>query len=400
MSEMPYSKSLTEREAMKSKTNEKSAMTGRAKRWVSVGSVAMAMALSACDEPYTTDPGANESPKVASVIIRDAFGSASNLSASERNAAIYEYCNDTAEADEGVSSCAAANEPIFAFNFPFVVFNKLMQGETIENTPPVDAVTNQPLGNCAPNDNGSVTLTVDGTRVAKTRVCYSPSDRLVSVQPSVATDADPYAAFPFLQYESTYNVALTSAIKDKKGAGLAPFSKTFTVRPFGVVAVSDAQRSISVYGAPGTAFEVEEAEALHAPDPTLGEGSLSGIGTVLRVVFSGPVAGATALANAATIEIRNASDNSPVTITSGGNNLGTKILRKDPAGGFNAGRDTRVLYVVPPQYSASGGDDGLPVGDYILHIPVTVTDDSSVTGTNVPLAEAVDVPFSVAVPKK
>ncbi len=338
-------------------------------------SLAIAVALCACGEPYTVDEHANDPPVVTDVIMRDGVASVASpaLVSAELNAAIYVW-------EDG--------QEVFPFNFPYVRFNKLMDGYTIE-TVGKDKLTGRDLGNCGPT--GNITMTADGANVSALRTCYSPSDLLVGVQPSRPTATDPFAAYPFLTYGARYTISLTSGITDKGGRALSPYSLSFNVRPFELLRATNAGRSAVIYGAAGTRFAASEIKTLS---------SASGAGSVVRLVFSGPVS----VASLADARFKIGTSDVVQNDENGKPNYG-KAARADPFGHFSAGRDPRVVYVMPPQYILSNGEAGLEPGDYSLVLPVFtdmatgartgVSDDGTVTGSPVTLEQELRIDFKV-----
>jgi hypothetical protein len=361
------------------------------------------VALAACDEPYTVDPNANAPPQVTirsgsdvpdalqgtrDVLLRDSFGTTTNLSKSEGDIMNFEW--------DGKSTA-------FPSNFPFIRFNKLLDGSTIEKTE-IDQLTGRELGQCEPQP-GAIEVTEAAVAVTAIRTCYSPSDKLVGVQ---ILDA---AGTPrqYLKYDTAYSFKVTANIKDKKGAALEPYSADFKTSKFTLLTASDDGKLVHIYGAPGTGYANIKMDDVP-----------NGVG-VLRLVFSGPMgvgvdANKKPLASTAAVNqnLRNAKllddTDTEVTVTDPMSGMAvTALFTNGSATDPNtaATRDSRVVFVYSP-YAITGTDamsSALPAGNYKIVLPNTVTDNGTVLGTKTaPVTAALDtgtdtqivIPFTVA----
>lgn len=365
-------------------------------------------ALVACDEPYTKDPNENAAPQVTiraeadlpegsplvgtrDVLMRDALGTATALTRGEGNVMNHEWDNQSL---------------VFPSNYPFIRFNKLLDGSTIETTEK-DALTNRDLGNCGPVP-GAIEVQEDGDAVTALRTCYSPSDKLVGIQLLNAAGTPRQ----YLKYSTPYNFTVTANIKDKKGRALEPYTAAVRTRPFMLLVATDAAKLSTFYGAPGTGF-ASIKKAAELPYGT----------AVLRLVFSGPMAvkldkNGDPTAGSVAVEqgLRTAK---LISIDADGNE--TEVTAIDPdtnmaaPGRFTFAlnpeapttRDTRTVFVYSPQalYGTTDEDSILPPGDYKIVLPTTVTDNGTVLGTDsapvtVPLAAQVELPFTVGAPEE
>ncbi|MCC6809875.1 MAG: hypothetical protein IT381_20775 [Deltaproteobacteria bacterium] len=343
------------------------------------------VAAAACAEPYDVDPNADKNPQVTirgadagdlagtrDVLMRDPFlPPRTFLTNSDRNVSNFEW--------DGVS-------PVYPFNFPFIRFNKLLNGATIEGTA-VDELTKRELGNCSPIP-GAIEVTEDGAPVANIRTCYSPSDKLVGVQKATATGA----AMTYLRYETDYAFTVTENIKDKKGRALERYTAAFTTRPFMPLVASSQSKLVTIWGAPTTGFANLPTDAL--PFHT----------RALRISFSGPMSGSAATLGLRTARLLDGNGTEVSVVDPKSGDQVTAIFthygkNQDETAPVTA--DTRTVFMYSPHSLIGDGSDGLPDGDYEIVLPTTVTDDGTVMGTKaapvpVPLKAEVRIPFTVA----
>jgi hypothetical protein len=358
------------------------------------------VALVACDEPYTKDPNENAAPQVSirteedspglggtrDVLFRDALtGTTTALSRAEGNVMNFEW--------DGSSL-------IYPTNFPFIRFNKLLDGSTIETTSK-DDLTGRDLGDCGPIP-GAVEVVEDGVPVTALRTCYSPSDTLIGIQ--LLNGATPRQ---YLRYDTPYSFKVTDKIKDKKGRALEPYSADVRTRPFMLLSASDLAKLNYFYGAPGTGF-ASIKKAAELPFGT----------AVLRLVFSGPMqvkldknddptAGSVAvelgLRTAKLLSIDDQGNETEVTAVNPDSMTaepGRFTFALDPSAPTT--RDTRTVFVYSPQalFGTTDDDSVLPSGDYKIVLPTSVTDNGTVLGTDtapvpVPLAAQVELTFTI-----
>lgn len=333
-----------------------------------------------CEEPYTKDAPDSVQPAVVDILMRDSVfqidpDGTELIDPYEVDSFTYTW--------DGTSA-------VFPSNFPYVRFSRLLDGSTIETTE-TDELTGRELGQCGPVA-GAIEMREEGQPVEFIRTCYSPSDKLIGIQPA-DEDGNPVL---FLKYETDYEIELTSNIQDKLGRPLEAETLAFRTRPFEILTVSDISLSEMVYGAPETAFAtVVEAN-----------GSAGILSTVhaneLRILFSGPVQGA-----AAQLALRDAQllddNDQPVSALDA---EGQSVFSVFTSFSTNAqGQesplfvDPRLVVVLTPQYQLSEtGADGLPPGNYKLRFPATISDDGSVTGMPVTLGQQVEIPFEVYEP--
>ncbi len=260
------------------------------------------------------------------------------------------------------------------FLHPRPRFNKLMKGDTIETAEP-DMMTGVLVGNCGAVE-GAIAFFENDVSWPELRTCYSPSDRLVTVQPTRSG-----APMLFLRYGVRYAFALTEAITDKAGNRLARYENSFVVSPFALLLVANEDGSERLYLSPEIAAETEPK----IPQLTAGRKSRA-----LRLFFSGPVR-ADVFSNARLLDRVTGQQ-----VTASDGNGATVFATWGKRDTLNAPTtDPRLIYLLPPETVIEGsGAAGLAAGHYRIQLDQTVVDDGSVTGVPVPLPP-IDVDFDV-----
>jgi hypothetical protein len=288
--------------------------------------------LATACEPFVTAPGDDARPAVVTVRLRDtlAFLDSSSLSSAELAAL-------PRELGPGVI--------VQPFQHPRVVFNKLMDGDSLEQVER-DPTTGLLVGNCRPQP-GVYELVAGGDPVPDLLACYDPSLRQAIVIPKGGEDPR-----PFLRYDTTYTLRVTAAARDKLGQALTPFEVSFTTGPFAIFSVSDAGGETHVLGA-----AAREPQALPA-------------GTeALRLVFTGPVDSGEV---AALLDAE-----ATVSSLPGGEPLAAR---------FSPGEDDpRVMLLSAP----------FAPGHYRVTLPAAMSDTGAVTGA--PQALGAEVAFELEV---
>ncbi|AKU96978.1 hypothetical protein AKJ09_03642 [Labilithrix luteola] len=353
-------------------------------------------AVPSCNEPFTEDPNANAPPAVIGVVFRDALdiddvddlagaAAVNGQTPGGEASAMYWF-------RQNVPTPLAGPVSVYPSQFPQIVFNKLMDGSTIELAQ-IDPITHQPQGFCAPAPGSPITMAQGETRVALLRTCYSPSDKLVTVQPASAMSEPPNMppAIHFLAYGATYTVTVTDAVRDKQGrsigpamAGTAPFSVTMNVGPFALFSVTDVGETGAQPSGPTVTTYLYGADVAFADEVTQ---TLPAGTRALRMVFTGPIA-PPPNADGTVPEVTypgfaihradadfNEGDALSVHFT-------TSDGRADNAPGTT---DPRVLFAYAPGRA-------FLAGNYVLSIPLSFSDDGSVTGAPVLLSDNAQYP--------
>jgi hypothetical protein len=293
--------------------------------------LAAGLLATAC-EPFVTAPGDDARPAVVTVRLRDtlAFLDSSSLSPAEVAAL-------PRELGPGVTA-----QP---FQHPRVVFNKLMDGDSLEQVER-DPTTGLLVGNCRPQP-GVYELVAGAEPVPGLLACYDPSLRQTILIPEDDGDAR-----PFLRYDTTYTLRVTAAARDKLGQALTPFEATFTTGPFALFSVSDAGGEVLVHGAA-------------APEPQ----ALPAGTEVVRLVFTGPVDSAEV---AALLDAE-----ATVSALPGGEPLAAR---------FAPGEDDPRVMLLSASFAP---------GRYRVTLPAATTDTGAVTGA--PQALGAEVAFELEV---
>ena len=357
-----------------------------------------ALVLAACDDPIDRDSGEKLAPAVVDVYFNDslAYGGASEFLESDPTS--FQHLFET------VPNVPATNA-ILPFNHPRLIFNKLLNGDTLEIAEPEQTFTHgkKLLGFCKPATPAAVVLSDGSADVENLKTCYSPSDKFLTVQPAIADGT----AINFLEYGATYTISTTANAKDKKGVSVKAFSADFTVRPFELLLASDeigAQYfyASDAYGGPG-ALEDPDAGGV-VVDPST---------TIIRLVFSGPIGVVTddngtpddpdddivVSDPAADLQFRDG-DGLPVkAIDADNNEVQALFSQTDPTGGVSAA-DPRVMYLYHPSYLIGDENAGFAPGTYTLTIPATFADNGTVTGDRVAIGQEVTVTFVVPEPEE
>lgn len=189
---------------------------------------------------------------------------------------------------------------------------------------------------------------------------------------------------PFLKYGETYRVALTDHIKDKNGVSAPSFSLTMNVGPFALFSVTDVAPVVQTASGPLPSGP-SVSTILYGLDPAISGAQTSTLpkGTsALRLVFTGPIApklnpdGTVPNVSYPGLEVHQADASGtplalvPMTFT-------TSDGAADRLPGTS---DPRVLFGYP-------GSGTFASGNYVLLIPLTFSDNGSVTGSPVPLSK-------------
>lgn len=369
-----------------------------------------ALALAACDDPIDKDPNANANPAVLDVYFTDSLAFDGSSGLSENDPVTFQHLV------EGTLPNIPATNAVFPFTHPRLIFNKLMNGDTLELAEKERTYTagRRELGYCRQPATPGVVLSVGSTPIPTLRVCYSPSDKLVTVQPGVETTNDNgtpadasddfievSASTNFLNYGETYTIGLTPAAKDKRGKSIDNYSQQFVVRQFEVLAVDDGEGHGAYMNEAWGGFSIS-AEDAALP---IGRSGLA----ALRLVFSGPIAALTdadgnvtsdpaSVLNAPGV-LTDADGNEITALDSNGDTVRFLFTQTDPLEGFVAA-DPRIMYALHPDYLAGGEAGGFSPGTYRLTLPATFADNGSVTGNPVAIGEALTIEFSVVEPSR
>lgn len=356
-----------------------------------------ALALAACDDPIDRDPNANKDPAVVDIHFADALAYDSLSQFGEGDPVLFQHLV------EGTIANIPATNQIIPFMYPRVVFNKLMNGDTLELAEKERDFTGgkRELGYCRQPAAPAVVFSAGQTAIPTLKTCYSPSDKILTVQPGVEAvnnndtpdnTADDFtevsAATSFLNYGQTYTIAFTPAAKDKKGKSLN-YSGQFVVRPFELLAADD-NHGVTIFAADVWPRAVET----EIPAGT----------AAIRFVFSGPISALTDKKGTVTSDpasvlnvpgvFTDADGNEVTAINANSETVRARFTQTDPLK-TNTTTDPRILYMLHPDYLAETEAGGFAPGTYRITLPATFADNGTVTGNPVSLGQPIEIEFTV-----
>lgn len=340
--------------------------------------LAMTAAMSACSEPYSTGVNADADPAIETLLLKDTLGTTEL--APEEEAAF-----DNSAYDPAVGGS------FFPTSYIWFRSNKLLEGETIEQIG-VDELTGKELSQCHAVPGG-VTVSEAGADQEFVRACYNPGTRIITAQIADET----YTPRTFLNYATDYVFSMSSNITDKRGVAFPQTDIAVRTTPFQLLSVTTTDFSSRIFAAAGSSLAFADGEGpADVIDASSGQ---------FRFLFSGPMHGTdgneetptfVAVSSFAGARLVNAADDTEVTaLDAEGNEVHALFdFQLDPETPLAS--DPRIIFMVTPQALVSEDGTGtLPLGDYRIELPATVSDDGSVTGTPVTVAEAIVIPFKV-----
>jgi hypothetical protein len=295
----------------------------------------------------------------------------------------------------GVST-VARDALIYPFMAPRIEFNKLMNGDTIEKTV-ADPATGRQLGQCVMQP-GALTLSYTGPEGNGTEpsvlACYSPSDLLITTTAALPpTDDGTPNPKDFLQYSANYTLTTGTTIKDKQNKTLTPFTLKFTTSPFELLFVNDLASGTTAWASPDSGFGIDGTDPTNLIDDTSADPQ------VLQLIFTGSVIPTDTVLNTDVLNGVGTPPAPPVVfVVDDTNDTETALSQGGVAPFFGVeipafetspdSTDPRILLLYHPNFVVSQGQDpgGFAAGHYRVHLPLTFTDNGTVTGTPVSIA--------------
>lgn len=247
------------------------------------------LGLAACSEPYQQAVNPDAQPAVVLAAFRDAnsfnlqgalpISAMLNLDVAPQDVIVPSNSADSPDYSFIVTDGTAAAPPanmtitpadttsagnlstparpavVYPFQAPRIEFNKLINGDTVEQTS-LDKTTGRQLGKCVMVP-GALTLNYTPANGAPAgaepslQACYSPSDYLVTTTAAEA-DGTPKS---FLQYSSVYTLATGSELKDKQNKVVTPYKLNFTTGPFELLYATDFASAKALWYAADTGLQ-------------------------------------------------------------------------------------------------------------------------------------------------